>query len=146
LLPLDFAEAPASEHEKAGVQPVHGLADGLLGVALHDGRRGVHLQKRPVFFLFTSLEFASTSCQKTTNSTLACFSSQILSARATILRELSSCAFLVDSNAAVGTYAMAYSAQQAHKIEESATPACSVRQAINKGLGKPLPIPWPATG
>jgi hypothetical protein len=42
-LPFDRAEAPAAEDEKPGLHTLHGLADGLLGVALHDGPRGVHL-------------------------------------------------------------------------------------------------------
>ena len=42
-VPLDLAEAPAAEDEEPGLHPLDGLADGLLGVALHDGRRGLHL-------------------------------------------------------------------------------------------------------
>ena len=42
-VPLDHAEAAAAEDEQVGAHVLHGLADGLLGVALHHRRRGARL-------------------------------------------------------------------------------------------------------
>jgi hypothetical protein len=39
FIPLDPSEAPAAEDEKAGLHLLHGLADDLLGFALHNDSR-----------------------------------------------------------------------------------------------------------